>query len=348
MTSWLPDLTDRSGPRYLAIADCLADDVRLGRLAEGERLPTHRDLADSLGLTVGTVSRAYAEAERRGLLHGEVGRGTFVGGMAGGWELPSPGASDPAVVDLGLNLPLYAQDPDLGDALRTLSKRRDLHELLSYQPFAGSDRYRRAGAQWIARHGLDVDPANVIVTGGAQHAIAILLGTLCRAGDVVLTEPLTYPGLKSVARLLGPRDAAGGDGRRGAVARRARPRLPRGTRARAVLPADPAQPDHRDHERGAARRDRRGGAPARPADHRGRRARPARRRRRRPAGLPRARADVLHREHVEGGRGGLARRLRGGARRPRRARGGHRGGDAVGAAALDRRAGGDVDRRRDG
>jgi DNA-binding transcriptional MocR family regulator len=203
MTSWLPDLTDRSGPRYLAIADCLADDVRRGRLAEGERLPTHRDLADSLGLTVGTVSRAYAEAERRGLLHGEVGRGTFVGGMVGGWELPSPGVSDPTVVDLGLNLPLYAQDPDLGDALRTLAKRRDLHELLSYQPFAGSDRYRRAGAQWIARHGLDVDPANVIVTGGAQHAIAILLGTLCRAGDVVLTEPLTYPGLKSVARLLG-------------------------------------------------------------------------------------------------------------------------------------------------
>jgi DNA-binding transcriptional MocR family regulator len=198
MTSWLPDLTDRSGPRYLAIADCLADDIRLGRLAEGERLPTHRDLADSLGLTVGTVSRAYAEAERRGLLHGEVGRGTFVGGMAF-----SAGASESALIDLGLNLPLYAQDPDLGDALRTLSKRRDLHELLSYQPFAGSDRYRRAGAQWIARHGLDVDPANVIVTGGAQHAIAILLGTLCRAGDVVLTEPLTYPGLKSVARLLG-------------------------------------------------------------------------------------------------------------------------------------------------
>lgn len=203
MTTWRPDLADRSGPRYLAIADCLADDVRLGRLAEGERLPTHRDLADSLGLTVGTVSRAYAEAERRGLLHGEVGRGTFVGGMAGGTELPSPGATDPAVVDLGLNLPLYAQDPDLGDALRTLAKRRDLHELLSYQPFAGSDRYRRAGAQWIARHGLDVEPAHVIVTGGAQHAIAILLGTLCRAGDVVLTEPLTYPGLKSVARLLG-------------------------------------------------------------------------------------------------------------------------------------------------
>ena len=95
MTSWLPELADRGGPRYLAIADCLADDIRLGRLAEGERLPTHRDLADSLGLTVGTVSRAYAEAERRGLLHGEVGRGTFVGGVAGGWDLPAPRAGDP-------------------------------------------------------------------------------------------------------------------------------------------------------------------------------------------------------------------------------------------------------------
>ena len=42
------------------------------------RLPTHRDLAYRLGVTVGTISRAYSEAERRGLIGGEVGRGTFV------------------------------------------------------------------------------------------------------------------------------------------------------------------------------------------------------------------------------------------------------------------------------
>src|SRR5438034_9496690 len=78
MTMWTPDLRERSGPRYLAIAEALAQDTGGGRLRPGTRLPTHRDLADRLGVTVGTVTRAYAEAARRSLVSGEVGRGTFV------------------------------------------------------------------------------------------------------------------------------------------------------------------------------------------------------------------------------------------------------------------------------
>ncbi len=71
MTSWLPDLSRFSGPRYRAIAEALATDIRDGRLTPGTRLPTHRDLAWRLRVTVGTVSRAYAEAERRSLIGGE-------------------------------------------------------------------------------------------------------------------------------------------------------------------------------------------------------------------------------------------------------------------------------------
>ena len=70
---WTPEL-DAAGPSYLAISRALEADIRSGRLAEGARLPTHRALARALGVNVGTVSRAYAEAQRRGLLAGEVGR----------------------------------------------------------------------------------------------------------------------------------------------------------------------------------------------------------------------------------------------------------------------------------
>jgi DNA-binding GntR family transcriptional regulator len=80
MTIWQPDLSQLPGPRYLAIVDALAADLGGGRLRDGDRLPTHRDLAYRLGITVGTVTRAYAEAERRGLIKGEVGRGTYVRG----------------------------------------------------------------------------------------------------------------------------------------------------------------------------------------------------------------------------------------------------------------------------
>src|SRR5260370_34419001 len=107
MTSWLPDLAGYSGPRYRAIADCLAADIQAGRLAPGNRLPTHRDLAWRLRVTVGTVSRAYAEAERRGLIGGEGGRGTFVREPATARVPPSmrPGPERAAFVDLSFSDP---------------------------------------------------------------------------------------------------------------------------------------------------------------------------------------------------------------------------------------------------
>lgn len=200
MTIWTPDLQGRPGPRYRAIADALAQDVASGALAPGDRLPTQRDLAERLHVTVGTIGRAYAEAERRGLLRGEVGRGTFVAAPRGTSTLR---VSSREVIDLGLNLPLYCEDPDLGRALAELAGRRDLGAMLNYQPFTGGLRYREAGARWIARHGVDVPPDQVIITGGAQHAITVALGALCRPGDTVLTEELTYPGLKTAASLLG-------------------------------------------------------------------------------------------------------------------------------------------------
>ena len=86
MTIWEPDLSQQPGPKYQAIAASIAADLSAGRLRPGDRLPTHRDLADRLQVTVGTVSRAYAEAERRGLVRGEVGRdltSPFVVGVIG-------------------------------------------------------------------------------------------------------------------------------------------------------------------------------------------------------------------------------------------------------------------------
>ena len=72
------DTEARGNPLYLALAGAIAADVQTGRLKAGDRLPPHRDLADALGVTVTTVTRGYDEAERRGLIRGEVGRGTFV------------------------------------------------------------------------------------------------------------------------------------------------------------------------------------------------------------------------------------------------------------------------------
>ena len=97
MTMWLPNLDGRKGPVYRAIADAIDEEVQKGSLRPGARLPPHRDLADHLGVTVTTVTRAYTEAARRGLTTGHVGRGTFIRGN-GPEDVPS------GPIDLSINI----------------------------------------------------------------------------------------------------------------------------------------------------------------------------------------------------------------------------------------------------
>lgn len=59
MNTWTPNITEHPGPKYKAIADQILSDIRAGGLEPGERMPTHRDLAYRLGVTVGTVTRAW-------------------------------------------------------------------------------------------------------------------------------------------------------------------------------------------------------------------------------------------------------------------------------------------------
>ncbi|HEX2189328.1 MAG TPA: PLP-dependent aminotransferase family protein, partial [Longimicrobiaceae bacterium] len=187
-----------TGPStYTAIADALERDVAAGALREGDRLPPHRKLARALGVAVGTVTRAYAEAEARGLVRGEVGRGTFVGGRSAGGR--PPGARAPGAYDLAVTWPLHALDPDLGAALRRLSQRADVGELLRYPPPAGLPHHRAAGALWAREHGMAVEDDRVLVCAGVQHALSVALATVAAPGDVVATEAFTYPAFKALA-----------------------------------------------------------------------------------------------------------------------------------------------------
>ncbi len=204
MTIWQPDLSQLAGPRYLAIVNSLAADLEEGRLRDGDRLPTHRDLAYRLGITVGTVTRAYAEAERRGLIKGEVGRGTYVRAGQRSTSLAMPEVKiGEALIDLGMN---FAVRPDadglLARSLQAMAARAGVGDLLDYQLHRGRLEHRAAGAAWINRHGLDLSPEQIVVTSGGQHAMAAVLGTLAGPGDVVLTEALTYPGVKALAGLF--------------------------------------------------------------------------------------------------------------------------------------------------
>lgn len=203
MTIWNPEIVDSRAPRYRAIADALESDIARGILKPGQKLPTHRDLADTLGVTVGTVTRGYSEAEARGLIKGETGRGTYVKPDAKpDLILTFDKERDPGIVDMSLAFPPYSEDPDIAQAFMDLSKKEDIHQLLQYQPSRGLRRHRRVAAQWTRRFALNVDEDDVLITSGAQHALAVIFGALFQPGDRVLTEPLTYPGLKGVASMF--------------------------------------------------------------------------------------------------------------------------------------------------
>jgi DNA-binding transcriptional MocR family regulator len=199
---WMPDMAERPGPRYLAIAQAIAEDTASGRLRPGTRLPTHRELAEHLGVTVGTVTRAYAEAARQGLVSGEVGRGTFARRPVD--SMAPPSEVEGAIVDLSVNHPPATSEDarQLRATLEELAERADLGRFLAYQPNAGAASHRAAGAQWIARAGLEARPEQVLVCAGSQHALMTIFSTLVGPGDVVLCESVTYPGMRSLAALL--------------------------------------------------------------------------------------------------------------------------------------------------
>jgi DNA-binding transcriptional MocR family regulator len=202
MTSWMPQLPPGLEPKYQALVAALQGDVESGLLPEGTRLPPQRELANQLGIAIGTVSRAYALAERRGIVSGEVGRGTFVRRRA--LREAADDTVDPNLIDLSRGrLVRDSNDPGLALTLERLARDADLNPMIElYQSPAGIERHRTAGAAWVRSAGLSVEPARVVITNGAQHGAAVVLASIARPGDLILCEEVTYPGIVALASLL--------------------------------------------------------------------------------------------------------------------------------------------------
>jgi DNA-binding transcriptional MocR family regulator len=204
MTNWLPTLAP-GRPRYLAIAEAMKADLLGGALKAGDRLPTHRDLAYRLGVTTGTVTRAYAEAEKLGILQGEVGRGSFLKAPTN--PPKSFVAASPFVegtVDLSqASPPMIHEAQDLDQALRQIMAQPRRTDLLDYTPPEGHPLHRAMGVTWLARSGITVPEDQVVVTSGAHAALISCLAATCAPGERVMVEALSYPSIKPTARHLG-------------------------------------------------------------------------------------------------------------------------------------------------
>ncbi|MBR0900343.1 PLP-dependent aminotransferase family protein [Bradyrhizobium tropiciagri] len=200
---WIPTVSEWHGPMFLRIVDALAADIASGRLVRGQRLPTHRALATALDIDLTTVTRAYGEARRRGLLDARVGQGTFVS------ETTARAASElsaPVNIDLSMNLPPQPVEANLdlriAQGLATIRSEAGFSAYLGYTRPGGTADEREVGAAWLAPRVPNASADRIVIYPGSQAIIFNALLALTSRGDVVLTEALTFPGIKAAAARL--------------------------------------------------------------------------------------------------------------------------------------------------
>jgi DNA-binding transcriptional MocR family regulator len=198
------DIDNGDIPVYRQIALAVEEAVVSRRVAPGAKLPTQRHLAEALGINLTTISRAYTELQKRGIVISGVGRGTFVRGAGPDFEpVGAQSRSDPQLIDLSINRPAtHSYNERLADTLARLPNDPRFSQLEDYQPAEGAPWAREAGIAWIEPSGLKASGDQVIVTSGAQEGIFAALSAVTRPGDVVITNQITYYGLKALANLL--------------------------------------------------------------------------------------------------------------------------------------------------
>jgi DNA-binding transcriptional MocR family regulator len=207
MSGWRPVIPPHKGTtKQKALTESIIADIESGVLAANTRMPTHRALANKLGLAVQTVSLSYKEAERLGYLRGEVGRGTFVRDRitdrADRFMLDrTPGET----IDLSIVRCVYteAHEEASRQIMGELARSDNSAFMRPCRPIAGLDRHREAAQAWLRSLGVDAPAERTLITNGTAHALFLALATIVRPGDVVVSENLTDHGVIGLANLLG-------------------------------------------------------------------------------------------------------------------------------------------------
>jgi DNA-binding transcriptional MocR family regulator len=194
--NWRPNLAETNKPKYLALVEALEKDIARGALRHGDRLPPQREIAEQLDITIATITKAIREAIRRGIVTARTGSGTFI--RVG----ENPPDVDRPLPDLSLNtVPAGPTKVFLDAALADLGGRRAAEILCAYEPSAGHEKHRTSMATWLRKRKLLVQPSQIFLTHGGQHALAASLHALTRPGETVLCEQWTYSGIRRLADL---------------------------------------------------------------------------------------------------------------------------------------------------
>jgi DNA-binding transcriptional MocR family regulator len=188
---------------YIRLADAVAAEIANGGLKPGDRLPPQRSFAYERKIAVSTASRVYTELLRRGLVVGEVGRGTFISGQArrGFTALTE---SRGARIDLEVNYPLLpTQSALIARSLDGLERPEALEVALRQGRSAGTPAARSISAEFLSRNGWTARAEQIAFTANGRQCIAASLAAIVPPGGRCGVEALTYPFIKGIAARLG-------------------------------------------------------------------------------------------------------------------------------------------------
>lgn len=207
MTKWQPDAGLLRRPVYVSLADQFSAAIKNGHLGADEKLPAHRDLAYDLKLSIQTVSKAYEILARRGLVSGEVGRGTYVKPSGPSFQSPYMTEGQADVIDLSIVTPVCTpiQLGRMKAALHRLGDAITPASVLSFRPNTIFPRHNDAAAGWLATLGLKVSPQNVLLTNGSSSAFTVALMTAVGPGAILAAEEICYHVIRPLADYLGIR-----------------------------------------------------------------------------------------------------------------------------------------------
>ncbi|MGR3480526.1 aminotransferase-like domain-containing protein [Salipiger marinus] len=214
-TIWQPTLAEGQGPKYKLVALTIRQGINSGALAVGDKLPPVRELAWQLGITPGTVARAYTILTDEGLLEAEVGRGTFVAPPQAAiredvwnreqdsWIKELEVADTDAVSLFSPRLPDMGQVALIRSALRQVADVPG-EDLMNYPTRDAYAPVRQAVVDWLSHLALGpLSERDVVLSHGGQSGIVLVLqAILSGPKPVMLVEDLSYAGFRRAAEVL--------------------------------------------------------------------------------------------------------------------------------------------------
>lgn len=207
--SWLPTIVPGQGPLYEQIAQSLIADILDHTLPPGAQLPSRRDLAQSLGVTVSTVSKAFDKVLQANMIEAKGRRGTRVRRQSEQAITPRTGMQNNTsdihhVIDMRNHQYVLQAWPDMiNQVLTDIAAHTDIRLLFKPSYAREHATHIKAGKEWFdLSSGYSRHEEQIIVTNGAQHGLLSVLMATCQPGDTIATERYTYAGLKAAAAAL--------------------------------------------------------------------------------------------------------------------------------------------------